>query len=95
MATTLKFVLFFLGWAFVTGSLIAPVIMHAVWNIVGAIILGGVSLADDYPHMLNTTFSGSMLLSGGACKIEGSVIVLIWNILLILYFFFRRSLISG
>lgn len=72
-----------------TGSLIAPIIMHSIWNIVGAIILGGVSLADDYPHMLNTTFSGSMLLSGGACKIEGSVIVLISNILLILYFFLR------
>lgn len=69
-----------------TGSIVAPIMMHSIWNIVGAIILGGVSLADDYPHMLNATFSGSMLLSGGACKIEGSIIVLILNILLILYF---------
>ena len=74
-----------------TGSLIAPIIMHSIWNIVGAIILAGVSLADDYPHLFNTTFSGNVLLSGGDCKIEGSVIVLILNILLILFFLLRMK----
>ena len=72
-----------------TGGLIAPTIMHSIWNIVGAIILGGVSLADDYPHLVNMIFSGNTLLSGGDCKIEGSVVVLIWNILLISFFFLR------
>ena len=66
-----------------TGSIIAPVIMHSVWNSIGAIILGGVSLAEDYPHLLNVTFSGNNILSGGICKIEGSVIVLVVNILII------------
>lgn len=63
-----------------TGSLLSLVIIHSIWNIFGAIILGGVSLADDYPHLLKTTFSGNPLFSGGTCKIEGSIIVLILNI---------------
>lgn len=69
-----------------TGSLIAPTIMHFIWNGIGAIILGGVSLADDYPHLFNLTFSGNNLLSGGACKIEGSIVVLVLNIVLIALF---------
>lgn len=71
-----------------TGSLVAPTIMHFLWNGVGAILLGGVSLADDYPHLLNLTFSGNSLLSGGTCKMEGSVVVLLLNILLILLFLY-------
>lgn len=74
-----------------TGGLIAPIIMHAIWNIVGAVILGGVSLADDYPHLVNISFSGGKLLSGGECRIEGSIIVLIWNVLLISFFLWRRK----
>ena len=69
-----------------TGSLAAPIVMHAVWNGVGALVLGGVSLAEDYPHLLNMTFSGGEFLSGGACKIEGSVFVLLTNGVLLLLF---------
>ena len=74
-----------------TGSIIAPVIMHGIWNSVGAIIIGGVSLAEDYPHLLNVIFSGNSILSGGACKIEGSVIVLAVNILMIFVFILLRK----
>lgn len=49
-------------------------------------VLGGVSLAEDYPHLLVTSFSGAPLLSGGACKIEGSLIVLLVNVSLIAVF---------
>lgn len=66
-----------------TGSLITPIIMHGVWNSVGALVLGGVSLADDYPNLFITSFSGNEIISGGACKIEGSIFVLIINIILI------------
>lgn len=69
-----------------SGSLIAPIIMHFLWNTVGALVLGGVSLADDYPSLLKATFSGKKLISGGKCKIEGSVIVTVVNILLIALF---------
>lgn len=74
-----------------TGSIIAPVIMHGIWNSVGAIILGGVSLAEDYPYWLNVTFSGHDILSGGVCKIEGSVIVFAVNILMIFVFIFLKK----
>ena len=69
-----------------SGSLIAPTVMHFIWNGIGALVLGGVSLADDYPHLLNMTFSGSDLLSGGACKIEGSIVVLVVNAILLAVF---------
>lgn len=70
-----------------TGSMIAPIIMHAIWNGIGAIILGGVSLAEDYPHLLNVTFAGNNILSGGLCKMEGSIVVLVINVLMICVIF--------
>ncbi|MDO5784930.1 MAG: CPBP family intramembrane metalloprotease, partial [Eubacteriales bacterium] len=63
-----------------TGTLCAPICVHFLWNGIGSILLGGVSLADDYPHLLNMAFDGNVLLSGGACKIEGSIVVLILNV---------------
>ena len=76
-----------------TQSLIAPIVMHFIWNSVGAIILGGVSLADDYPYLFSTEFKGNLLLTGGVYKIEGSIVVLIINIILIAGFciFSRRD----
>ena len=74
-----------------TGSIVAPVIMHSIWNSVGAIILGGVSLAEDYPHLLNVTFRGNNILSGGVCKIEGSIVVLAVNILMVFVFILLKK----
>lgn len=64
-----------------TQSLTAPILMHFIWNCVGAVILGGVSLAEDYPHVLSLSFSGSEILSGGMCKMEGSIVVFVLNII--------------
>lgn len=74
-----------------SGSIIAPTIMHFLWNGIGALILGGVSLADDYPNLLITTFTGNEILSGGVCKIEGSIIVLFVNVILIALFMFLKN----
>lgn len=74
-----------------SGSIIAPTIMHFLWNGIGALVLGGVSLADDYPHLLNISFSGNSLLSGGECKIEGSIVVLIVNVMLLMVFMGLRK----
>lgn len=74
-----------------SGSIIAPTVMHFLWNGIGALVLGGVSLADDYPSLLATTFTGNEILSGGVCKIEGSIIVLSINLILIVFFIFLRS----
>lgn len=68
------------------GTLLAPIMAHAIWNIVGGIVLGGVSLADDYPSLYSMTPSDNVILSGGICKIEGSVVVLVVNIALMLIF---------
>lgn len=62
---------------------------HAVWNIVGALFLGGVSLADDYPHLLTLSASANTLLSGGSYKIEASIVTTILNIALMVLFYFR------
>lgn len=69
-----------------TRSLLAPIIMHFIWNGVGAVILGGVSLADDYPHLFTARFGGHPLLSGGSCMLEGSIIVLFMNLIFIFLF---------
>lgn len=69
-----------------TGSLIAPIVIHFLWNGVGAIILGGVSLAEDYPHLFDMTIHGNSILSGGSCKIEGSIIVLFMNLAFLIGF---------
>ena len=70
-----------------TQSLIAPIVSHAFWNIIGALILGSVSLADDYPNLFETQFVGNEMTSGGNLKFEGSIIVLMLNICLIILFF--------
>ena len=70
-----------------TGTIVAPIIAHFIWNTVGAIILGGVSLASDYPTLLNLKFEGNLLLTGGTYKIEGSIVVLVINFILILVLF--------
>lgn len=69
-----------------TQSLLTPIIVHFTWNSVGSIILGAVALADDYPQLCRTEFSGNVLLSGGAPKMEGSIVVLILNLLFIAVF---------
>lgn len=47
-----------------TQSLLAPTLMHFIWNSIGSVILGGVALAEDYPHLYRTEFTGNVLLSG-------------------------------
>ena len=46
-------------------TILAPIMAHSIWNIIGALILGGISLADDYPIILTMTASTNKLLSGG------------------------------
>ena len=69
-----------------TQSLLAPTVMHFLWNCIGGILLGGVSLAEDYPQLCRTEFTGPVLLSGGAPKMEGSIVVFLLNLLLIAVF---------
>lgn len=74
-----------------SGSIIAPTIMHFLWNGIGALVLDGVSLADDYPNLLITTFTGNEILSGGICKMEGSIIVLFINVIIMVLFMYLKN----
>lgn len=65
-------------------SLLAPIIVHFIWNSIGCLLLGGVSLAADYPSLLVTRFNGTDILTGSTAKMEGSIIVLVMNTLLII-----------
>lgn len=60
----------------VSGGLLAPTLIHAVWNVLGGIGLGLVTLADDYPHVLNGALSGSPLLASGM-GLESSLTTLV------------------
>ena len=75
-----------------TESLVAPIVIHFLWNGVGAIILGGVSLAEDYPHLFNMVITGNSILSGGSCKIEGSIVVLFMNLILMFGFVMAKKI---
>lgn len=70
-------------------TILAPIMAHSIWNIVGALILGGVSLVDDYPSVLTMTPSANKLLSGGEYKIEASIVVTILNAILMGIFYIR------
>lgn len=70
-----------------TGTLWAPILVHFLWNAIGSIILGGFNLALDYPKLLDCTFAGNALLSGGDYKLEGSIVVLLLNSALTVFFF--------
>lgn len=74
-------------------TILAPIMAHSVWNIIGAIIIGGVSLADDYPSLYTTIASENIFLSGGDNKIEGSIVVAVINIIfmLVFYFIYRKK----
>ncbi len=67
-------------------TLLAPIMAHAVWNVVGALFLGGVGLASDYPHLLTLQPSANTLLSGGTYKIEASIVTLFLNVALMVIF---------
>ncbi|MDO5755617.1 MAG: CPBP family intramembrane metalloprotease [Tissierellia bacterium] len=73
-----------------TQSLWTPIIVHYVWNAIGGLVLGGVSLADDYINIYQMNLHGNDLITGGIVKIEGSIIVLGLNLVLML-FFYRKT----
>ena len=54
-------------------------IITAVVILVGSLVFNVVLLADDYPHIFTAVFLGNDIISGGVCRIEGSIWVLIVN----------------
>lgn len=68
-----------------TGTIAAPIIAHFIWNTIGAIVFGGVSLASDYPNLFDSTYQGNEIISGGVYKMEGSIVVTAINLIIITY----------
>ncbi|PID99250.1 hypothetical protein CSA80_00575 [Candidatus Saccharibacteria bacterium] len=64
-----------------TGSLLAPIIAHALWNVVGAIGFGVVSLGGVYPHIMDLSYSGIASLESSATTLAASCLtaVLLWR----------------
>ena len=77
-----------------SNSLVIPIIMHFIWNCFGGIIFGTVSLADDYPHLYNIKITGNQLISGGSFKMEGSIFVFIINMIMIVYYLYKKKVTS-
>lgn len=67
-----------------TGSIIAPIIAHATWNVIGAIVLGVVSLGGHYPEILHAVITRPGIISGGTLIIEGSPVTLVVTTLLVI-----------
>ena len=70
-----------------SGTFITSITAYYIWICVGGLILGLVCLPADYPAMLVPSFTGSVLLTGGAARIEGSLITLVINIMFIFSFY--------
>lgn len=70
-------------------TIAAPIMAHSVWNIIGSVMLGEVSLADDYPNIYSVSASDNIILSGGEYKIEASIVVTVINIMLMALFCYR------
>ena len=60
---------------------------HAIWNIAGVLLPGGVNPAEGYPYILMMQASADTVLSGGDYKIEASIVTLILNLILMVVFY--------
>ena len=67
-----------------TGSLLAPIVAHIVWNGVGGVLLGVISLGGVYPSLLAVSQHGNDIVAGGEAMLEGSIITLLVSITVIL-----------
>ena len=66
-----------------TEGLWASIVAHYIWNMVAGIIMNGIVLAADYPSILQVSLHGTPLFTGDAAKIEGSIITLGVNLVLV------------
>jgi membrane protease YdiL (CAAX protease family) len=66
-----------------TKGLLAPVLTHAIWNLVGGLGLGLVNIGQGYPTIYAENVVGEDMISGGSTGFEGSALSVIVCILLI------------
>lgn len=73
-----------------TDNLLVPIIVHFIWNCVGSIGVGLISVAEDYPVLWNFSITGRKLISGGLMKLEGSIVVTAINFILVIIICFVK-----
>ena len=73
----------------VEGSLFAPIMAHATWNIVGGLFLGGIQLAEDYPSLFTMIVAKNNIFSGGDYKMEASLVVTFLNFFLLVFYYWK------
>ena len=66
-----------------TEGLWASIVAHYIWNIVAGVFMNGIMLATDYPSIIQVSLHGDSLLTGNSAKIEGSIVTLGINLILI------------
>ncbi len=71
-------------------SLLAPVMAHSIWNILGGIILGTVSLASDYPNLFSVIYN-NFFSPINYYKLEYSILTFMVNIIMCFYFYIRMK----
>lgn len=71
-------------------SLLAPVMAHSIWNIIGGIILGTVSLASDYPNLFSVIYN-NFFSPINYYKLEYSILTFMVNIIMCFYFYIRMK----
>jgi len=66
-----------------TEGLWASIVAHYIWNMVAGVVMNGIVLVADYPNILQVSLHGVPLLTGHAAKIEGSIVTLGINLILV------------
>lgn len=66
-----------------TEGLLAPILVHFLWNLVGGLIFGCIILGDGYPTLYSENMTGLEVITGGERGFEGSALSLIVVLLII------------
>jgi membrane protease YdiL (CAAX protease family) len=66
-----------------TGGILAPFLAHLIWNGVGGLVLGSVSIGTGAPSLFTESARTVEMVAGGALKFEGSAIALIVTFFLV------------
>lgn len=67
-------------------SLIPVITIRFLWNGMAGILFNGIPLKGAYPQIIQLTFQGNPLLSGGSLHMEASIVITLLNMLLISHF---------
>ena len=69
-----------------TRSFLSPLTAHFIYRAIGTFLLGSLTVSEKYPHLFQMTVSGNPKLTGGEVGIEGSLLLLFFQLLVLLWF---------